>query len=126
MKIRTILASTALVVGLLVVPASPAQAAWPDCPANYFCQFNNLNGSGTMWRWTALTINDQNGVQMHSGNNNNASSWYNRTAWRINIFDQSNCTYQIEYLNPGDIKIAESWDDNKASSIAVQGETIPC
>ncbi|WP_442933680.1 peptidase inhibitor family I36 protein [Micromonospora sp. CPCC 206060] len=32
-----------------VVSATPAQAAWSACPANYSCYFPQVSGGGTPW-----------------------------------------------------------------------------
>jgi Peptidase inhibitor family I36 len=40
-----------LVLGLTTAAAvaTPAQAAWSDCPQFFSCYWNNTNGNGTLW-----------------------------------------------------------------------------
>jgi hypothetical protein len=118
----------------LLIPSSPAQALWADCPDGYFCQWNDAYAAGPRWQWTAAQIHELGsdgirGIGMHSGNNNNASSWRNRTSFRINTYDGINCTYAKGFLNPGDYYSAvgdRSHYNDVVSSIVVQGDPTPC
>jgi len=92
-KIMTALMALAVAVGLGVGVASPAQAAWADCPDNYFCIWTNVNATGGRYQYHRDTIQDgtNNGLRLGSGISNRGYSFYNRSHVWIGIFDSNNC-----------------------------------
>lgn len=80
----------AVVASGFLATATPAFAAYSDCPNNYLCLWSGSNGTGTM-------VFKQNGTFMHNnptvyfGTSGQAASANNRTLGRF-------CTYDLNLV----------------------------
>jgi hypothetical protein len=94
-RIMAALVALAAMLGLGLGVASPAQAAFSDCPDHYFCIWVGPNGgaTGTRFQYHYNTFVDSyhNGIRLPSGVANRGTSFYNRTHAAVIIFDANNC-----------------------------------
>lgn len=74
----TLALALASVLASLGLTATPAQAAWSDCSAAYFCIYNGTGGTGLMYSWTVGYIKTlpDNCLNLTGSQNNMASSVY--------------------------------------------------
>ncbi len=92
-RILTVLTVAAAFFGVAAISPLPAQAAWTDCPDNYFCIWTGTNATGSRYQYHRETIQDgtNNGLRLGSGISNRGYSFYNRSHVWIGIFDSNNC-----------------------------------
>jgi hypothetical protein len=94
-RIIAALVALAAALGIGLGVASPAQAAWADCPDHYFCLWTGINGNatGTRYQWHYNTFVDSyhNGIRLPSGISNRGWSFYNRSHAAVIIFDAVDC-----------------------------------
>lgn len=106
--------------------ATPAQAAFADCPNAYICIWENRWASGIRWQWTGGYIYQQSDggsdhcMTLPENAYNDAESWYMRAGggsygW-ARLYDTYNCAGAYHQMPLG------SWGNlgnylNKASSI---------
>jgi hypothetical protein len=101
----------------LVVPASPAQAAFSSCPSGYLCIYAETYGNGIIANIPPANIS-YTCTAWTGGASNNVESAYNRTSFPVSMNDGSNCS-GAHYILPagGMISVMPSTIANKASSV---------
>lgn len=91
-RIATWLAAALLGLTAALAGASPAQAAYSDCPSNNFCLWSATGGTGNGWARTAAQVSGCTSLVGSSVGNDQAESVRNRTALGIHIYEHSDCT----------------------------------
>lgn len=91
-RLTVLLTALALMLGVSLVAASPAQAAWSDCDYGTNCFYNGSAGSGAPFESDALGWPNHTCLTLPVAWRNVASSLYNRAPdTRIRYFGQTNC-----------------------------------
>jgi len=97
MNFRTRLAATltalAMMTGVALVQATPAQASWSQCPNYAVCIFEGSSGGSPLYWWTEEAWDDG-CITFGSNWNDRAGSVYNRTpAWisSVRFFEHAGC-----------------------------------
>lgn len=78
------------IVGSLFV-ASPAQAAWSQCQATWFCLWTGRDAGGDFAAYTLSMIRNDGGIDLPYTSDNASDSWFNRTGVSITIYDNPDC-----------------------------------
>lgn len=98
--------------------ATPAAAAWNDCPVGLLCAWNGAGGSGAMWTFpiSQYPQNFCNVVPPNKGPMQWTSVW-NRygSGLRVNIYNQSNCVLgtAVTIQNNQKVNLADLGFDNR-------------
>lgn len=94
-KIRTglvaMIAVLAATLAVTLTTASPAQAAWGSCQAEYICLYPDSNGNGVP-RIILIPNSGYGCRSVGQGAYNMANSVWNRTGITITLTDYSNCS----------------------------------
>ena len=93
-KALVALAVTIMTTIGLVAVASPAQAAWADCPSGIACLWAGQNGTGTRYHITVGEFGVGNCISVGAPLNNNAESGRHTfgSNLRLRVYQDSQCS----------------------------------
>lgn len=99
--------ATAVAIGFVAIPASPASAALGDCPSGYMCLWSQTNYTGTVQK--VSTTSSYRAVTLSS-----VESYYNNRTQRTWLHEKADGSGDYLCLSPGARKASglSGWQDN--------------